>query len=166
MSYPSVNTAPAYYSSSKDSHYRAAPVKVVATPSAYGTYASPHAYGHSATPVYSSAYHASNTSSYTTYSSSGYSSSTALASTPRSQSSSQYYHQPHSGQAYGPSHSSSKPFEPKHGSGYSNVYSKGPSAAMPPSSSSSMYPASPSRPFQCELCPLSFDRSHDLKRHR
>ncbi|KZT43635.1 hypothetical protein SISSUDRAFT_963345, partial [Sistotremastrum suecicum HHB10207 ss-3] len=22
------------------------------------------------------------------------------------------------------------------------------------------------RPFQCDLCPLSFSRQHDLKRHR
>ncbi|KAK7039770.1 hypothetical protein R3P38DRAFT_2514509 [Favolaschia claudopus] len=27
------------------------------------------------------------------------------------------------------------------------------------------YPASPNREFQCDLCPLSFDRQHDLKRH-
>jgi len=28
------------------------------------------------------------------------------------------------------------------------------------------YPASPSRPFSCDLCALSFNRQHDLKRHR
>lgn len=28
------------------------------------------------------------------------------------------------------------------------------------------YPASPQRPFGCDLCPLSFNRQHDLKRHR
>ncbi|KAJ7670593.1 hypothetical protein DFH06DRAFT_1320522 [Mycena polygramma] len=27
------------------------------------------------------------------------------------------------------------------------------------------YPASPDREFPCDLCPLSFDRQHDLKRH-
>ncbi|KAF7336382.1 hypothetical protein MVEN_02186800 [Mycena venus] len=27
------------------------------------------------------------------------------------------------------------------------------------------YPASPDREFPCDLCPLSFDRHHDLKRH-
>ncbi|KAF9010497.1 hypothetical protein BDQ17DRAFT_1346327 [Cyathus striatus] len=31
---------------------------------------------------------------------------------------------------------------------------------------SSQYPASPSRPFSCDLCALSFNRQHDLKRHR
>lgn len=28
------------------------------------------------------------------------------------------------------------------------------------------YPASPSRPFSCDMCALSFNRQHDLKRHR
>lgn len=31
---------------------------------------------------------------------------------------------------------------------------------------SSDYPTSPSRPFACDLCALSFNRQHDLKRHR
>ncbi|TEB37399.1 hypothetical protein FA13DRAFT_1726490 [Coprinellus micaceus] len=28
------------------------------------------------------------------------------------------------------------------------------------------YPSSPSRPFACDMCALSFNRQHDLKRHR
>lgn len=36
----------------------------------------------------------------------------------------------------------------------------------PPLSVSPQYPASPSRPFSCDLCALSFNRQHDLKRHR
>jgi hypothetical protein len=28
------------------------------------------------------------------------------------------------------------------------------------------YPASPSRPFSCDMCALSFNRAHDLSRHR
>ncbi|KDQ53465.1 hypothetical protein JAAARDRAFT_97104, partial [Jaapia argillacea MUCL 33604] len=28
------------------------------------------------------------------------------------------------------------------------------------------YPASPQRPFSCDMCALSFNRQHDLKRHR
>ncbi|KAJ7185225.1 hypothetical protein C8R46DRAFT_936590, partial [Mycena filopes] len=28
------------------------------------------------------------------------------------------------------------------------------------------FPASPPRPYQCDACPLSFDRHHDLKRHQ
>ncbi|KAI6110620.1 hypothetical protein EDD16DRAFT_1238608 [Pisolithus croceorrhizus] len=28
------------------------------------------------------------------------------------------------------------------------------------------YPASPARPYSCDLCALSFNRQHDLKRHR
>jgi len=31
---------------------------------------------------------------------------------------------------------------------------------------SPQYPATPSRPFSCDLCALSFNRQHDLKRHR
>lgn len=30
----------------------------------------------------------------------------------------------------------------------------------------SQYPASPQRPFSCDMCALSFNRQHDLKRHR
>lgn len=33
--------------------------------------------------------------------------------------------------------------------------------AQPP-----QYPASPARPYSCDLCALSFNRQHDLKRHR
>ena len=29
----------------------------------------------------------------------------------------------------------------------------------------SSYPASPPRPFACDMCALSFNRQHDLKRH-
>ncbi|KAJ7163588.1 hypothetical protein C8R43DRAFT_287243 [Mycena crocata] len=35
-----------------------------------------------------------------------------------------------------------------------------------PSGHYSEYPASPSRPFSCDMCALSFNRQHDLKRHR
>lgn len=35
-----------------------------------------------------------------------------------------------------------------------------------PTEGSSQYPASPQRPFSCDLCALSFNRQHDLKRHR
>lgn len=35
-----------------------------------------------------------------------------------------------------------------------------------PISNESQYPASPSRPFSCDMCALSFNRQHDLKRHR
>ena len=31
---------------------------------------------------------------------------------------------------------------------------------------SPQFPSSPSRPFSCDLCTLSFNRQHDLKRHR
>ena len=31
---------------------------------------------------------------------------------------------------------------------------------------SSEYPTSPGRPYSCDLCALSFNRHHDLKRHR
>ncbi|KAG0706149.1 hypothetical protein DFH29DRAFT_206250 [Suillus ampliporus] len=32
--------------------------------------------------------------------------------------------------------------------------------------STMQYPASPTRPFSCDMCALSFNRQHDLKRHR
>jgi hypothetical protein len=35
-----------------------------------------------------------------------------------------------------------------------------------PGSPSSQYPASPQRPYACDMCALSFNRQHDLKRHR
>ncbi|TFY69617.1 hypothetical protein EVG20_g3073 [Dentipellis fragilis] len=40
---------------------------------------------------------------------------------------------------------------------------------MPPVSPSMQqmqYPASPQRPFACDMCALSFNRQHDLKRHK
>ena len=42
----------------------------------------------------------------------------------------------------------------------SPYYGRGDSYQQP------QYPASPSRPFSCDLCALSFNRQHDLKRHR
>nr|GAT54692.1 predicted protein [Mycena chlorophos] len=41
-----------------------------------------------------------------------------------------------------------------------------PSSFVPPPLYGGDYPASPPRAFPCDLCPLSFDRHHDLKRHR
>ena len=35
-----------------------------------------------------------------------------------------------------------------------------------PIEGSMQYPASPPRPFACDMCALSFNRQHDLKRHR
>lgn len=35
-----------------------------------------------------------------------------------------------------------------------------------PMGGSMQYPASPNRPFSCDMCALSFNRQHDLKRHR
>lgn len=37
---------------------------------------------------------------------------------------------------------------------------------MTMSVSDQQFPASPQRPFACDMCPLSFSRQHDLKRHR
>ncbi|KIK67183.1 hypothetical protein GYMLUDRAFT_37240 [Collybiopsis luxurians FD-317 M1] len=41
-----------------------------------------------------------------------------------------------------------------------------PQVPLSPSTSMTQYTASPSRPFACDLCSLSFNRQHDLKRHR
>ena len=38
--------------------------------------------------------------------------------------------------------------------------------SFPSTEGSSQYPASPQRPFSCDMCALSFNRQHDLKRHR
>ncbi|KAL4080320.1 hypothetical protein V8B97DRAFT_735293 [Scleroderma yunnanense] len=41
--------------------------------------------------------------------------------------------------------------------------------SYPPTShfgTGTQYPASPARPYSCDLCALSFNRQHDLKRHR
>jgi len=35
-----------------------------------------------------------------------------------------------------------------------------------PIDNGTQYPASPNRPFSCDMCALSFNRQHDLKRHR
>ncbi|KAJ7635125.1 hypothetical protein FB45DRAFT_830731 [Roridomyces roridus] len=37
---------------------------------------------------------------------------------------------------------------------------------VPPPQYAGDYPASPARPYPCDSCALSFDRHHDLKRHR
>ncbi|EMD37900.1 hypothetical protein CERSUDRAFT_123724 [Gelatoporia subvermispora B] len=83
-------------------------------------------------------------------------------------------------------HTSSRPHHQSHSRSHSASYSYGhPSspplssslASTPPSQypaqiaftqqmSSSQYPASPQRPFSCDMCALSFNRQHDLKRHR
>ena len=39
-------------------------------------------------------------------------------------------------------------------------------APQSPIDGSMQYPASPPRPFACDMCALSFNRQHDLKRHR
>ncbi|KAI0092933.1 hypothetical protein BDY19DRAFT_920967 [Irpex rosettiformis] len=48
---------------------------------------------------------------------------------------------------------------------YHNPY-PAPQLAYTQSVMDSQYPASPQRPFSCDLCALSFNRQHDLKRHR
>lgn len=47
-------------------------------------------------------------------------------------------------------------------------YSQTPGHYVPlsPIDGSAQYPASPPRPFACDMCALSFNRQHDLKRHR
>ncbi|KAF7325694.1 hypothetical protein MKEN_00419500 [Mycena kentingensis (nom. inval.)] len=40
------------------------------------------------------------------------------------------------------------------------------SSFVPPPLYGGDYPASPKRPYPCDACPLSFDRHHDLKRHK
>lgn len=75
-----------------------------------------------------------------------------------------------------PSHSQSQPVEYPPPQGRARSHSTThtyPSNLNPYHSSLSIpvnvapqYPASPPRPFSCDLCALSFNRQHDLKRHR
>jgi uncharacterized Zn-finger protein len=37
---------------------------------------------------------------------------------------------------------------------------------VPPPMHGGDFPASPDRPYPCDACPLSFERHHDLKRHK
>ncbi len=68
------------------------------------------------------------------------------------------------GHQYGTPLSSS----PQHSSAMANMATAqyASQAAYAQQVSSSQYPASPPRPFACDLCALSFNRQHDLKRHR
>lgn len=59
---------------------------------------------------------------------------------------------------------------PSNTHGYGMQYTQ-PSPSPPPMSPhagliQAQYPASPPRPFACDMCALSFNRQHDLKRHR
>ncbi|KAF5351789.1 hypothetical protein D9756_007538 [Leucocoprinus leucothites] len=90
-----------------------------------------------------------------------------------SQSNSQSYPYPHyssSGQSRGRSYSQtqgayiSQPASPTSYQPSSQYPTQIP--LTPASTTSSQYPTSPSRPFSCDLCTLSFNRQHDLKRHR
>jgi uncharacterized Zn-finger protein len=60
-------------------------------------------------------------------------------------------------QSYAPS-SMSSPAYRGHDSGHNSL--------MVQSMNQVQYPASPQRPFACDMCALSFNRQHDLKRHR
>ena len=62
-------------------------------------------------------------------------------------------------------HDSSEPHRPQTTQvPYGNTQSQyGPQSPINPSM---QYPASPPRPFACDMCALSFNRQHDLKRHR
>lgn len=92
----------------------------------------------------------------------------------QSQNHSQSYAYPHHsshGQTRARSHSQAHPYMTQPAS--PTLYQSNPSQYPPqipltPAStvSPSQYPSSPSRPFACDLCTLSFNRQHDLKRHR
>ncbi|THH19949.1 hypothetical protein EW146_g1303 [Bondarzewia mesenterica] len=48
----------------------------------------------------------------------------------------------------------------------SNPYAAHQAPMVSPGGTQIQYPASPQRPFACDMCALSFNRQHDLKRHR
>jgi len=79
---------------------------------------------------------------------------------------------PHS-HSHSYSHSMSQPYThssspPQHASAMSALpASQYPSAlGYAQQGNMTQYPASPQRPFSCDMCALSFNRQHDLKRHR
>ncbi|KAE9411238.1 hypothetical protein BT96DRAFT_911866 [Gymnopus androsaceus JB14] len=69
---------------------------------------------------------------------------------------------PSQGRARSHSHSQMSPYE----SAMPPQSHYPPQVPLSPSTSMTHYAASPSRPFACDLCSLSFNRQHDLKRHR
>jgi uncharacterized Zn-finger protein len=77
--------------------------------------------------------------------------------------------QPHS-PTHGRARSHSQPHHPYLPPQLSaHPHSTHPSPHVPfsqPVGMSSQYPATPTRPFSCDQCALSFNRQHDLKRHR
>lgn len=156
MSYSSFDAG--YYTSSTDSRYRSSngtTMPVYPSAGSYGAvhpsvYASSQNPPHNAIANISSGYF--NQNSPSGYRSEGY---PASASTARSQPTDVYYQNV----AYPPcpSHYESQ-------RSYSAYSANSFTAASPPTSPA--YPASPPRPHQCDQCALSFDRSHDLKRHR
>ena len=73
------------------------------------------------------------------------------------------------------SHSQSHPYlpppqSPSHSSGMTHQLQASQYPAQVPFAQTisigTQYPASPSRPFSCDMCALSFNRAHDLSRHR
>ncbi|KAI0743559.1 hypothetical protein C8Q80DRAFT_1272237 [Daedaleopsis nitida] len=94
-----------------------------------------------------------------------HSSSHALAHSPHSPHSPTHaYSHAQMGHPYGAPLSSS----PQASSAMSNMATAqyASQAAYAQQVNTSQYPASPPRPFACDLCALSFNRQHDLKRHR
>ena len=73
--------------------------------------------------------------------------------------------------AHSPSHSSSHPYatpqSPNMSHGQDSLHQYPAQLSyQEPLDPLSQYPASPQRPFSCDMCALSFNRQHDLKRHR
>ncbi|KAJ2957256.1 hypothetical protein NUW54_g14612 [Trametes sanguinea] len=72
------------------------------------------------------------------------------------------------GQAMSPSYGAPLASSPQPPSAMTNMataqYASHPAYAQ--QVNASQYPASPPRPFACDMCALSFNRQHDLKRHR
>ncbi|KIJ49603.1 hypothetical protein M422DRAFT_205060 [Sphaerobolus stellatus SS14] len=160
MSYSSMDASAGYYASSQDRRYPTA--SSAAIPS--NGYTSTQPYNHSVPPSYpphdsryapSSAMTPGAYSAYT--SSSGPSRIQSPPPTSRSQPTNIY-----GGPAAYPSYHSH--YDTQRSASYSSTSSGSSFAASPPTSPA--YPASPARPYQCDQCVLSFDRSHDLKRHR
>jgi len=100
----------------------------------------------------------------------------SIARSPTANSSSSYHHHQQQSGHHHPHHHGQQsayvtsPSSPTHAQAFAPGTSpQSPSSPQSPISQLSSFayvPASPQRPFACDMCALSFSRQHDLKRHR
>ncbi|KAF4598235.1 hypothetical protein EYR38_006631 [Pleurotus pulmonarius] len=168
----STHYTPAYHDHNTPSHHRAPQADASGSPAYQGVYyPTSSSYTHSGNAVQQSYPSISPTLSPVT--------SSQRQSHSRTQSSQSYAHaqapyghvQPVAHSHSRPrSHSQAHPYMPSSSPAIDASY---PAAQYPQQvplspayNISPQFPASPARPFSCDMCALSFNRQHDLKRHR